>query len=103
MIDDESIEKLRKGIRLDRTITAPAKVRRWRKIENNSWLEMVIYEGKKRQIRRMLERVGHSVIRLMRIRINGIEMGALRPGECRQISSEEMRILEKELSMDGVL
>lgn len=102
MIDDESIEKLRKGIRLDRTVTAPAKVKRSRKIESNSWIEMVIYEGKKRQIRRMLERVGHSVIRLMRIRINGLEMGALRPGECRQISFEEMRILEKELNIGEI-
>jgi 23S rRNA pseudouridine2605 synthase len=60
-LEDESIEKLRKGIRLDRTVTAPAKVKRLRKTESNSWIEMVIYEGKKRQIRRMLERVGHSL------------------------------------------
>jgi len=99
MIEDENIEKLRKGIRLDRTVTAPAKVKRLRKAESNSWMEIVIYEGKKRQIRRMFEKVGHSVIRLMRIRINGLEMGALKPGECRQISSVEMRILEKELNM----
>jgi 23S rRNA pseudouridine2605 synthase len=98
-LEDENIEKLRNGIRLDRTITAPAKVKRLRKTENNSWIEMVIYEGKKRQIRRMLERVGHSVIRLMRIKINGIEMGPLKPGACRQISAEEMRILKKELNI----
>jgi 23S rRNA pseudouridine2605 synthase len=98
-IEDEDIEKLRSGIRLERTVTAPAKVKRLRKSESNSWLEMVIHEGKKRQIRRMLERVGHSVIRLMRIRINGIEMGPLKPGECRQISSEELKILKKELNI----
>ncbi|PKL51691.1 MAG: pseudouridine synthase [Nitrospira bacterium HGW-Nitrospira-1] len=99
LMEDENIEKLRKGIRLDRTVTAPAKVKRSKKAENNTWLEMVIYEGKKRQIRRMMERVGHSVIRLIRIRINGIEMGALGPGEYRQISSEEMKILKKELNI----
>jgi len=98
-LEDENIEKLRNGIRLDRTVTAPAKVKRLRKTESNSWIEMVIYEGKKRQIRRMLERVGHSVIRLMRIKINGLEMGPLKPGACRQISSEEMRILKKELNI----
>ncbi len=103
LIEDESIEKLRKGVRLDRTVTAPAKVKRLRKIESNSWIEMVIYEGKKRQIRRMVERVGHSVIRLMRMRINGLEMGPLKPGECRQISSEEMRILKRELNMGEAL
>ena len=47
----------------------------------------------------MLERVGHDVIRLMRIRINGLEMGPLKPGECRQISSEELKILKKELNI----
>jgi 23S rRNA pseudouridine2605 synthase len=96
-LEDDNIEKLRTGIRLDRSVTAPAKVRRLRKTESNSWIEMVIYEGKKRQIRRMLERVGHPVIRLMRIKINGIEMGPLKPGTCRQISSEEMKILKREL------
>ena len=60
---------------------------------------MVIHEGKKRQIRRMLERVGHDVIRLMRIRINGIEMGALRPGACRRLTPEELKILKKELNI----
>lgn len=98
-LEDENIEKLRRGIRLDRTVTAPAKVKRLRKTESNSWIEMVIYEGKKRQIRRMLERVGHSVIRLMRIKINGLEMGPLKPGACRPISTEEMRILKKELNI----
>lgn len=98
-IVDENLEKLRSGIRLERAVTAPAKVRRLRKAENNSWLEMVIYEGKKRQIRRMLERVGHDVIRLMRIKINGLEMGPLKPGMCREISSEELRMLKKELNI----
>jgi len=100
-LEDENLEKLRTGIRLDRAVTAPAKVKRLRKTESNSWIEMVIYEGKKRQIRRMLERVGHSVIRLMRIKINGLEMGPLKPGTCRQISSEEMKILKRELNMEG--
>jgi 23S rRNA pseudouridine2605 synthase len=98
-LEDENLEKLRHGIRLDRTVTAPARVKRLRKAENNSWIEMVIYEGKKRQIRRMLERVGHSVIRLMRVKINGLDMGPLKPGLYRQITSEEMKALRKELNI----
>jgi len=101
-LEDENIEKLRNGIRLERTVTAPAKVKRLRKTESNSWIEIVLYEGKKRQIRRMLDRVGHSVIRLMRIKINGIEMGPLKPGACRQIASEEMEILRRELNIGGL-
>lgn len=97
VLEEDEIEKLRSGIRLDRTITAPARVTRLRKTENNSWVEMTIYEGKKRQIRRMLERVGHPVIRLMRIRINGLEMGALNPGTYRRMSPEEVEKIKREV------
>jgi 23S rRNA pseudouridine2605 synthase len=97
VLQGEEMEKLRKGIRLDRTVTAPAKIKRLRKTEQNSWIEMTIYEGKKRQIRRMLERVGHPVMRLMRIRIDGLEMGDLKPGMLRQIAPEEMKTISEEL------
>jgi 23S rRNA pseudouridine2605 synthase len=99
VLEEKDIEKLKTGIRLDRTLTAPAHVRRVRKTENNSWIEMTIYEGKKRQIRRMLERVGHSVMRLMRVRINGLEMGELKPGAYRKMTPEEMKKMAKELNM----
>jgi 23S rRNA pseudouridine2605 synthase len=99
VLEEEDIVKLRSGIRLDRTVTAPAHVKRLRKTENNSWIEMTIYEGKKRQIRRMLERVGHPVIRLMRVRIDGLEMGELKPGTFRRMTSEEMKKMEKELDL----
>ncbi|MHB8881028.1 MAG: pseudouridine synthase [Thermodesulfovibrionales bacterium] len=93
----ESLEKLRHGIRLDRTVTAPAKVKPLRKTQQNSWVEFVIYEGKKRQIRRMLERVGHSVIRLMRVRIDGVEMGELSPGAYRRMLPAEIDRLKSEI------
>lgn len=97
VLKEEELEKLRRGIRLDRTVTAPAKVKQVRKTENNSWIEITIYEGKKRQIRRMLERVGHQVIRLIRIRINGLEMGGVKPGTYRHLSAEEMKEITREL------
>lgn len=99
VLEDQDLDKLRNGIRLDRTMTSPARVKRLRKTENNSWIEMTIYEGKKRQIRRMLERVGHPVIRLIRMKINGLEMGELEPGAYRRISSEEMKKIIKELDI----
>jgi 23S rRNA pseudouridine2605 synthase len=97
MLQEEEMDKLRKGIRLDRTMSAPAVVKRLRKTEQNSWIEMTIYEGKKRQIRRMLERVGHPVLRLMRVRIDGLEMGDLKPGMLRRITPEEMNRIAEEL------
>ena len=97
VLEEEELEKLRNGIKLDGRLTAPAKVKRLRRTENNSWIEMTIYEGKKRQIRRMLERVAHPVIRLMRVRIDGIEMGDLSPGACRRMTAEEMKKISREL------
>jgi 23S rRNA pseudouridine2605 synthase len=97
MLQEEEIDRLRRGIRLDRTMSAPAAVKRLRKTEQNSWIEMTIHEGKKRQIRRMLERVGHPVMRLVRIRIDGLEMGDLKPGMLRRIRPEEMDRILREL------
>jgi len=97
VLQEEDIERLRTGIRLDRHVTAPAKVKRRRKTEANSWVEMTIYEGRKRQIRRMLERVGHPVIRLMRIRINGLAMGDLEPGRMRRLTTQEMDAIAREV------
>jgi len=96
-IGKEEIEKLEKGIKLGDGMTSPAKVRRIRKTENNSWLEMVIYEGKKRQIRRMLEETGHPVLKLKRIRINGLNLGELEPGTFRYLTPEEINKIKREI------
>lgn len=97
VLEDKEIEKLKRGIKLDRVLTAPAQVKRLKKTENNSWIEMTISEGRKRQIRRMLEMVGHPVMRLMRVRINGLEMGKLAPGECRRMTPEEIKNIRTEV------
>jgi len=98
ILDDRDIMKLEKGIRLDDGMTAPAKVRRVRKkTKANSWIEMTIYEGRKRQIRRMLERIKHPVIKLIRTKINGLELGGLEPGTYRFLTPDELNKLQKEV------
>lgn len=99
VISVEETERLSKGIRLERSVTAPAKVKFLRKLEQNSWIEMTIYEGKKRQIRRMLEKVGHPVVRLVRTRINGIEMGSIPPGGLRPMTPDELERITQELGV----
>lgn len=94
IIDDITMDNLRKGIKLEDGLTAPAKVRRIRQSDSNSWVEITIYEGRKRQIRRMFEKVGHPVIRLKRIAIDGIRIGDLKPGEIRRLTQEEVNILK---------
>jgi len=97
VLEAEDIRKLETGIRLEDGLTAPAKIRRVKKTKANSWIEIIIREGKKRQIRRMLQRVGHPVIKLIRTRINGLELGDLKPGEYRYMTPEEVKRLKKEV------
>lgn len=90
VLKDEEIEKLETGIWLKDGKTAPAKVKKMRKAKENSWLQITIHEGKKRQIRRMLDRVNHSVIRLIRTKVGGINLGHLNPGEMRPLTPDEI-------------
>lgn len=73
--------------------TAPATVRRVRRSERNSWIEITLHEGRQRQVRRMLERVGHPVIRLKRIRYGILGTEGLAPGTYRPLTPEEVRRL----------
>jgi 23S rRNA pseudouridine2605 synthase len=99
ILEENEIEKLRAGVKLVEMLTAPAKVKRIRKTENNSWLEMTIYEGKKRQIRRMLEKTGHDVLKLKRISVDGLELGKLEPGTFRYLTPEERDKIKKEVEV----
>jgi len=96
--DDKDMEKLQKGIKLEDGITAPAKVRRIRQTDLNSWIEITIYEGKKRQIRRMLERIKHPVMRLRRIKIDGLALGRLPLGSFRYLTPDEVKKLKKSVA-----
>jgi 23S rRNA pseudouridine2605 synthase len=96
VLEEEEITKLRKGIKLKKRMTAPAMVKKTRKTEQNSWLEITIHEGKKRQIRKMLDIVGHPVLKLKRVRIDGIELGGLEPGALRYLTSEEINRVKRE-------
>jgi 23S rRNA pseudouridine2605 synthase len=99
--EGKEFDKLRKGVMLEDGRTAPAKVKMIRKTKLNSWLEITIHEGKKRQVRRMLEEVGHPVLKLRRIRIDGIALGDLEMGKYRYLSVEEINKIKKEVSVVG--
>ncbi len=99
ILSDEEIEKLEKGVYLDDGKTAPARVRKIKKLKQNSWIEITLHEGKKRQIRRMLQHVGHPVSRLIRKRIDGISLGPMKPGDMRPLLPEEVEKLKQHAGM----
>jgi 23S rRNA pseudouridine2605 synthase len=81
----QALRALREGVELDDGRTAPARVRRVRA----DTLEITIHEGRKRQIKRMCEHVGHPIRHLERIRFGTVALGDLRPGAHRRLSEAE--------------
>ena len=90
-----TLERLRRGVRLEDGVTAPAKVEVLRRAGRNTWLRIVLHEGRKRQIRRMAEAVGHPVRRLIRVRIGPLRLGNLAPGEWRHLTRREVEALRE--------
>ena len=90
---DEEIRSLEAGVALDDGMTAPATVRKSGKAKVNSWLELTIHEGRKHQIKRMLEALGHRVVRIKRIRFGPIELGDLPVGASRFATDAEANAL----------
>jgi len=97
IIEPETIEKLKKGIKIDGKLAIPVSVNLVRKLKANSWIKITLHEGRKRQIRKMLERVGHPVIRLIRIAIDGVKLEELKPGQYRSLTKEEIESLHKKV------
>ena len=90
ILTDQIIAQLRKGVLLDDGMTAPCRIHKLKKLSTNSWLEITLYEGRKRQIRRMMETVGCSVIRLKRIGFGSLRLGTLSPAQSRPLELEEL-------------
>jgi 23S rRNA pseudouridine2605 synthase len=85
-VSQAALQRLRRGVELEDGRTAPARVRA---IGPNT-LEITIHEGRKRQVRRMCQEVGHPVLRLTRVRFGPLALGDLRPGQARQLGPEEV-------------
>jgi 23S rRNA pseudouridine2605 synthase len=88
-IREQAVRALRAGVELDDGRSAPARVRR----VAADTLELTIHEGRKRQVKRMCEHVGHPVKRLERIRFGPLDLGDLRPGSYRQLGAAEVERL----------
>jgi 23S rRNA pseudouridine2605 synthase len=88
-----ALERLRQGVELDDGMTSPARVRELSRGPSGSVLELVIHEGRKRQVRRMLESVGHRVRSLQRVRFGPLELGDLKPGASRPLEAAEIEAL----------
>jgi hypothetical protein len=76
-------------------MTAPAMVKKMHKTEANSWIEITIHEGRKHQVKRMLEVVGHPVLKLERVRFGPLALGDLPPGQFRFLTDREANAIRE--------
>lgn len=94
-VDEPALRQLREGVVLDGRRTAPAEVHVLQRDGHSTWLHVVLREGRKRQIRRMGEAVGHPVLELVRIRFGPLELGDLAPGQARRLTPAERLALKE--------
>ncbi|MGE5140430.1 MAG: pseudouridine synthase [Rudaea sp.] len=101
--DEQALDRLKKGVayqdewlRADRVSAAGRKQRFGEAGRDESWLRIVLHEGKKRQIRHMCAAVGHPVLRLVRVRIGPVELGSLKSGASRALTAREVEMLKSE-------
>ena len=92
-ITDEQLSAITEGIIIDDRKTAPAEVRVVTKEENRVVLEIILYEGRNRQIRKMCEQLGLEVARLKRTAIGSVKLGMLKQGDWRELTEDEVRKL----------
>lgn len=108
--DEKALKKLSEGVIIENKKTKKSNVRllkevpelwerippiRFRKSIPTSWLEIELFEGRNRQIRKMTAAVGYPTLRLVRIKIEFLEVFGLKPGEFRELTNEEISKLKK--------
>lgn len=98
IVAEEFVQTLIRGVKTkDGEILQAKQARCLRSGEKNCWLEIVLDEGKNRQIRRMMESMGVEVLRLIRVAIGPLQLGDLAKGEHRTLTAEEKRMLDRAL------
>ena len=89
-IEEKDMDALKYGVVIDGKRTAPAKVKRGDKKE----IRIAIFEGRNRQIRKMVEILGYNVISLKRVKIGELSLGNLQVGDYRKLTEEEVKYLK---------
>lgn len=94
-VDEERLDRLRVGIKLDDGMTAPALVNLIALGETESEVEITIHEGRNRQVRRMFDAIGYNIKKLRRIKFAGLTLDNLKIGEHRRLNKKEIENLQR--------
>ena len=95
----DELDLLRHGIELEDGLTASAEVRLIGRSRRAGRLELTLHEGRKHQVKRMCEAVGHPVRQLHRVRYAGLDLAGLAPGEWRELTKDEIAALRADVGL----
>ena len=102
----KDFERLINGVKVDpKKPPAKASAKIYRKLKANTWLEMTLKEGRNREVRRICERMGYTVLALRRVRFGPLEIKDLPVGRCRPLTDKELELLKiktETLSPDAI-
>ena len=96
-VTEDQLNQISTGIVIDGRRTAPAKVKVLQQELGRVVLEIILYEGRNREIRKMCEALGLEVARLKRVAVGPVRLGMLPQGKYRELTKEEMRALSAEI------
>jgi pseudouridine synthase len=97
---NDALGRLSRGIRLEGRKTMPARLSISRR-GPNSWLQVTIFEGRKHQVKKMLQAIGHPVVKLRRVSYAGLDLGDLQVGRLRPLSRQQVERLRRAVSSRG--
>ncbi|MBZ5643165.1 MAG: rRNA pseudouridine synthase [Acidobacteriia bacterium] len=103
LVDEDLAAALVQGVRVDtREVMRAKRAHVLRTGERNAWLEIVLDEGKNRQVRRMLEALRIEVLRLVRVAFGPLQLGELAKGKFRELTADEKRALDRAVAISGI-
>jgi pseudouridine synthase len=98
--DSKKISRLEKGIILEGKKTAPARISRLKGSSKKTLLRVEIYEGRKREVKRMFEAIGHRVLHLKRVCFGSVRLGTLKTGNWRFLTQREVKDLKSKVKIE---
>jgi 23S rRNA pseudouridine2605 synthase len=101
VVSDNYLARLRAGVELDDGPARAVRAGVLRASREGAWVRVVLHEGRKREVRRMLTAIGCPVVRLRRVRVGPLTLGQLRPGEHRRLLPWEVAALRRAAGLGG--
>ena len=94
---EKELSQFRNGLQIEDYVTSKAKIKIIDREKDNSTLEVVIHEGKNRQVRKMCSKIGHQVVELKRVEMGDIKLGDIKEGKWRHLNPREVDYLKNKI------